>query len=145
MRKPFVAVVVIVAAAIFFGGHAAAQNPPTPQNPPKEAFELNTVLMECTFELEGRTVQGQDTIGTGFVMGRPIPNTPGKGRFVLITAGHVLYEMAGDNAILHLRRKLGENNWVHAPIPIAIRANGKPLWTKHPDADVAVIDRKSVV
>jgi hypothetical protein len=96
--------------------------------------------MSNQYELEGQNPQGQGTaIGTGFVMGRPVSTMPGKGRLVLITAAHVFNEMAGDNAILHLRRKLGENNWVHAPIPVPIRANGRPLWTKHPDADVAVI------
>jgi hypothetical protein len=138
MRK--LCLVVIVITAEFLAMNASAQNPPTPQNPPKqENLELNTVLMECTFELEGRNVQGQDTIGTGFVMGRPVPSTPGRARYVLITAAHVLNEIAGDSAILHLRRKLGENTWVHAPIPMPIRANGQPLWIRHPDADVAVM------
>ena len=140
MRKPTMVALVSVIGAAFLALEVSAQNPPMPQNPPKqEKFELNTLLMECTFEVEGRTAQGQATIGTGFVMGRPIPGTPGRARYVLITAAHVLDEMAGDSAILHLRRKLAENTWVHAPIPMPIRVNGQPLWTKRPDADVAVM------
>jgi hypothetical protein len=140
MRKPCVGVMVSVIVGAFFVVKASAQSPPAPQNPPKEEkLELNTVLMDCTFELEGRTAHGEATIGTGFVIGRPILSTPGKARYVLITAAHVLDEMAGDGAILHLRRKLGENTWIHAPVPMPIRANGQPLWIRHPAADVAVM------
>jgi S1-C subfamily serine protease len=116
-----------------------AQANPPPQNPPNQDMELNTVLMECTFAIEGKNAQGQSGIGTGFVLGRPYLNTPGKGRYVLITAAHVFSEAAGDFVILHLRRKTGENGFEHVPLPVPIRANGQQLWTKHPDADVAVI------
>ena len=106
-------------------------------------FELSTALMESTFKLEGRTAQGQPTTGTAFVMGRPYlhppENQPNKARYVLITAAHVLNEMQGDSATLHLRRKMEADTWVRLPFPIQIRANGHPLWTKHPDADVAVM------
>ncbi|HXH51198.1 MAG TPA: trypsin-like peptidase domain-containing protein [Terriglobia bacterium] len=78
-------------------------------------------------------------MGTAFIMGRPIPNVPDRGKYVLITAAHVLAEMAGDVAILHLRHKLAGDRWISAPLDIHIRANGRPLWTKHPSADVAVM------
>ena len=58
----------------------------------------------------------------------------------MVTASHVLTEMQGETAILHLRRKVDEktNTWVDAPSPVPIRANNQPLWIKHPEADVAV-------
>jgi len=106
-------------------------------------FELNTVLMESTFKIEGRTASGQPTIGTAFIMGRPYDKPPAdlptKAAHVLITAAHVLDEMQGDTAMLHYRRKVDANTWTRVPQPVPIRANGHPLWKKHPDADVAVM------
>lgn len=106
-------------------------------------FELNTVLMLSTFKIEGRTATGQPTMGTAFIVGRPLDkppaNDPYAGRYVLVTAAHVLEEMQGETATLHLRRKVDANTWVRVPHPVAIRANGQPLWKKHPDADVAVM------
>lgn len=106
-------------------------------------YDMNTALMKATFKLEGRTTQGQPTVATAFIMGRPYPHPPAdqpqKARYVLITAAHVLNEMQGDQAILHLRRKVNTDNWVRFPFPIPIRANGQPLWKKHPNADVAVM------
>jgi hypothetical protein len=59
----------------------------------------------------------------------------------MVTAAHVLNEMQGDAATLYLRRKVDEktNSWVAVPVPLAIRANGQPLWKQHPEADVAVM------
>src|SRR5947209_3835935 len=112
-------------AAIFvllFAGIASAQQPsnPPPTTPPQEPkteekdIELNTVLMESTFLIEGHTTQGA-TIGTVFVIGLPIPNTtPAVARYVMVTAAHVLEEMQVDTAVLHLRRKMDEKTitWV---------------------------------
>jgi hypothetical protein len=139
MRKLSVAVSTIVLAVAFFSLNASPQAPPPSQSAPVKPLELNSVLMECTFELDGRNAQGQETIGTGFVMGRPIPTSPAKGKYVLITAAHVFNDMSGDIISLNLRRKLGENNWIKVPFPLQIRTGGQPLWTKHPDADVAVM------
>src|SRR6266852_3590640 len=106
-------------------------------------YDINTALMKATFKIEGRTAQGPSTIGTAFVMGRPsahpLGDQPQKFRIVLITAAHVLNEMQGDQAILHLRRRVSTDNWVRIPFPIRIRASGQAIWKKHPDADVAVM------
>jgi S1-C subfamily serine protease len=115
-----------------------AQDAPAP--PKSQPLEINRMLMECTFMLEGNNAQGQRTLGTAFVMGRPIPNrVPPGGRYVLITAAHVLSEIAGDTATLRLRRKLGENKFEQVPISISIRMHSQPLWKQHPSADVAVM------
>src|SRR6266576_5847137 len=102
-------------------------------------YDINTALMKATFKLEGRTAQGQPTMGTAFVMGRPYPHPPAdqpqKFRIVLITAAHVLSGMQGDQAILHLRQKVSIDNWVRVPFPVTIRTSGQVTWKKHPDAD----------
>ena len=114
---------------------------PSPQQPPKEEqdIELNSVLMESTFLIQGQSSQGP-TIGTVFVIARPIPNSQ-LGRPVLVTAAHVLEQMQGETAVLYLRRKVDEktNSWEKVPYQLQIRANGQPLWKKHPEADVAVM------
>jgi hypothetical protein len=129
----------------FVWAHAQETKPTqiTPTAGSQDNTELNTVLMESTFRIEGRNVQNQSAMGTAFVMGRPCPsgtsNMAGKGRYVLITAAHVLQDIQGDTATLYLRQKVNETDWVRLPITVPIRMQGQPLWTKHPDADVAVM------
>lgn len=96
--------------------------------------ELNTLLMESTFKIEGR-----GSIGTGFLLGRPDPNQPGRSRAVLVTAAHVLEDAQGDEITLVMRRRRGPQEWERLPVTIPIRNGGVPRWTKHPDADVAVM------
>jgi len=71
-------------------------------------------------------------------LARPIPDHPSTAWYVLVTAAQVFEDMQSDNAILHLRRKVN-GGWVRMPTPVRIRANGQPLWRKHPEADVAVM------
>jgi S1-C subfamily serine protease len=117
--------------------------PPAAPPPPAtvEDIELNTALMESTFMIEGRGPQGS-ILGTVFIMARLISNvTPEAGRLVMITAAHVLEEMPGDVAVLHLRKKVDQktNSWIPFLSPIQIRVNGQPQWKRHPDVDVAVM------
>ncbi len=125
--------------SLLFGGVVFAQDRRL------EMTELNTVLMNCTFMIEGQAGPGQATLGTAFLMGRPYPgqeantNQGKRARYVLITADHVLEEMQGDSAVLDLRHQNDDGTWVRLPLPIPIRRNSQPLWTKNPDADVAVM------
>jgi hypothetical protein len=123
-------------------GDSFAQAPATTAPPTAPTattdFELNTVLMQTTFMIQGQNAQGQSLIGTVFVMGRPFPGQPTRGAYVLITAAHVLSDMQGDSAVIFLRMKL-DDTWSRVPFPIRIRSNGQPRWTKHPDADVAAM------
>lgn len=100
----------------------------------QRTVELNTILMESTFKIEGR-----NAIGTGFVLGRPYLKEPKKLRYVLVTAAHIFEENIGEHVIVHMRRKLDSSRWERLPRRIRIRANGQPLWTRHPEADVAVM------
>jgi hypothetical protein len=54
---------------------AQVQDKPAAQ--PQAETELNTVLMESTFRIEGQNAQNQTTMGTVFIMGRPFPNEAG--------------------------------------------------------------------
>jgi hypothetical protein len=82
-------------------------------------------------------------MGTAFIMGRPFQkppaNQPARAGYVLITASHILEDIQGDTAILHFRQKADADTWTRVLHPVHIRENGRPLWTKHPAADVAVM------
>jgi len=97
-------------------------------------MELNTILMESTFRLEGRGSQG-----TAFVLGRRYPKEPTKARYVVVTASHVLKEIQGESATIVLRHKTTTGKWERLPLTVKIRDKDRPLWTTHPNADVAVM------
>src|SRR6266481_2477746 len=66
--------------------------------------EFNTLLFQTTFKIEGPAEPRGVTLGTVFLMSRPIPESA-KFRTVLITARHVLEGIRGDSAMLNLRRR----------------------------------------
>lgn len=94
---------------------------------------LTTALMTSTIKIEG-----QGSLGTGFLLGQPLKTDPSRAAYILLTAAHVLADAKGDTAVLHLRRKVGDG-FERLPTPLAIRASGKPLWVQHPTADVAAM------
>lgn len=102
-----------------------------------EAEDLGTLLMNATFKISGKTSEGQ-TIGTCFIIGRPVPEDPNRGSYVLVTANHVLADIQSDTATLWLRTKV-KDDYVKTPWVVPIRREKKPLWSKHPDADVAAM------
>jgi hypothetical protein len=76
-------------------------------------------------------------------MGKPIDNT--KASYVLITAAHVLDEIAGDTATMKFRWKKEDNSISQKDFTFAIREQGKALYVKHPDVDVAALYTKMPV
>lgn len=58
---------------------------------------------------------------------------------VLVTAAHVFDQAAGDGAALVLRKRLPDETYARLDMPLVIRQQGQPLWSKHPRADVAVM------
>lgn len=138
MFRLSIALTLMVISVVLVPFTKAQDKPPeTPAEVPLDQRELNTALMESTFKIEGQAGQGKTT-GTVFIMGRPTSD-PKTLRYVLITAAHVLDGMQGDMAVLYLRRKVNETDWVLAPLALQIRASGHQLWIKHPSADVAVM------
>lgn len=105
----------------------------------EEIPDINTVFMRSTFKLVGKAAgRNQSNLGTAFILAKPSATEPKKAYFVLVTAGHVLKRMVGDEAVLSLRRKIGDS-YQKILFPIKIRKNGRPIWTDHPEADVAVM------
>ncbi len=108
------------------------------------AQELNTILMESTFKIVGKTkVDTLASVGTVFFIVRPYTDTARQGRVMLVTAAHVLEAIAADNAIVFFRKKVGPNTYVNTPTLFQIRDHGKPLWMHHHDPSVDIAAMKA--
>ncbi len=99
--------------------------------------DLTLQLINATVQIEQPASKDERTVGTGFVMADPGPD--GRPRTVLVTAAHVFELMPGDDARIGWRTEDAGGAWHYAPQTLHIRDHGKPLWTKHPDQDVAVM------
>jgi len=76
--------------------------------------ELNTILMESTFKIVGKTkVDTLASVGTVFFIVRPYTDTARQGRVMLVTAAHVLEAIAADN-----RDVFSERRWGLTPMSI---------------------------
>lgn len=102
-----------------------AEDQPEKENP--------NLVMESTYKIMGQN----GTIGTVFFVQNPSVKENSK-TLILVTAAHVLEKIDHDYATLFLRKKEG-NNYFSVPWLYQIRQAGKPLWMKHPEADVAVM------
>jgi hypothetical protein len=106
-----------------------------------EVEDINTVLMQSTFRIHGPAVDGTGTsVGTVFIVGRPIKDQPKRGAYVLVTAAHVLESIKGETGTLLLRQKSGDGTYKPFLYEIAIRdKKGNPLYVKHGTADVVAM------
>jgi hypothetical protein len=94
--------------------------------------DINTILMKSTYRIVGENGK----VGTVFILAKPV--STGGNYNVLVTAAHVLEDMTGDSAIIFLRRKEGDK-YIKTPYLYQIRQDGRPLWVKHLNADVAAM------
>ena len=101
---------------------------------PLRADDFSTQVMSATF-----MVVNPKSNAAAFVLSRPKPGKSDQFESVLVTAAHVFEQAEGDEVTLQLRSKKGEGEYQKLPMKLAIRAHGKPLWSKHPTADVAAI------
>jgi hypothetical protein len=89
-------------------------------------------LMAVTYK-----IANPDSTGTCFLISRPAKS--GQTETILVTAAHVFEKMSGANATLVLRNKEPDGRWLRKEVPLKIREKDAPLWTRHPDADVAAL------
>jgi len=136
LRRSTVLVLGVLLAAVAAGGWEPQQ--PTPPQQPAPQVELNTILMESTFRLEGKNAKGETLFGTSFLLGRPMTKDPSKLRFVLVTAAHVVEAFVGDQAVLVLRHRVN-GHWERLPVALPIRSNNQPLYVKHVVADIIAL------
>jgi hypothetical protein len=115
--------------------HADAVRPPSPSD------ELNTLLMHSTFFISGQKKNEplRASFGSIFAMALPKEGSTTEGTLILVTAAHVLNDIAGDQATLTVRRPKRDGTYEPYAVPIQIRRNDTPLYVQHPTADVAVL------
>jgi len=98
------------------------------------AEPLETVL-KATVKITNKS-----SSGTGFLVSGPRGQ---KGEFpqtILVTAAHVWEQMSGDECRLVLHLPEAESHlWQRTEQKLKIRSEGKPLWVRHRQADVAAI------
>jgi len=131
MNPSIVFRLVVIQFMVLLVGSAASGADDNKEN----QFEINTVLMESTIKIEG-----VGSSGTAFLVGRPfLRGTSNKSRFTLVTAAHVLDDIEGEVATLHLRQKAEDGRWTRIPTTVKIRNGKTPLYVRHKDADVAAM------
>lgn len=92
-----------------------------------EGFPLKVLWSTVKFINPGSTA-------TGFL----VTNAEGNKLF-LVTAHHVFERMRGNDCEVLCHRRDEKGEIVKSPQKLMVRKDGKPLWTKHPKADVAAI------
>lgn len=88
-------------------------------------------LLEATYRIADK-----DHSGTCFLVAPKVVDTVNPRRVILATAAHVLEQMSGDGCEIFLRRREDDGQYSRQQLTIAIRKDGKPLWTRHPDVDL---------
>jgi S1-C subfamily serine protease len=117
---------------------AQAAAPATTEQP----LEINTALMQSTFLLQGpsKVAPGKFSVGSGFVVGQPCGGAaPDRGAYTLVTAAHVLDEIAGEDLLILVRLKQPDGTWRPVKHFVKIREIDRDRWAKHPEADVAAL------
>jgi hypothetical protein len=98
-----------------------------------ESKEAIPEMMGLTYK-----ITNPDSTGTCFLISR-LAAEAGKTETILVTAAHVFEKMSGPEATLVLHEKKGDGQWIRKEVAIAIRQKDVPLWSKHPEADVAAL------
>lgn len=79
----------------------------------------------------------EKSTATGFVLTQERSQGP---RQVLVTAAHVLENTVGPETTLVYRNRDMSGAWQKQSLPLRIRNENQPLWTRHPTDDVAVLE-----
>lgn len=100
--------------------------------------EFSVAVIEATVMIEQQIGENRKAIGTGFLVTDTAPD--GHARVVLVTAKHVFEEMSRSRLQIGFRAEVNQE-WAYTPADLDIRTHqGRPLWTSHPERDVAVIE-----
>ncbi len=93
-----------------------------------EDDNFDTQLMRATV-----MISHAKSTAAGFILARA------DGKFILVTAAHVLEGTPGNETTVVFRRRLSEGAYLKELTKLAIRKDEKPFWTKHPTEDIAAI------
>lgn len=121
------------------------QTPPDPVPEPPiaalaaPAWDLTVGLIGATVQIDQNNGDATRRVGTAFLIAAP--RADGSPRTVLVTAHHVLNGMGAADARVGWRVEMPGGGWRFAPEPLRIRDEaGQPVWTRHPDRDIAVME-----
>ena len=103
-----------------------------------EQPDLGIVLMRSTFKLEGINRKGRPVFGTVFAIGKPTAGHKQQFTCALVSAAHVFEQISADTATLVLRAPHGVG-FKRMPLAVRVRQNGRPLWVRHEEVDVAAM------
>jgi hypothetical protein len=100
----------LLSMGIFFGPFTAtkAYSQEARTTLPAPSEELNTLLMHATFRIIGPSAKGAQKAATGtvFILTTPHPSGDMRlGTSTMVTAAHVLDDIAGDEASILIRRR----------------------------------------
>lgn len=103
------------------------------------AWDLTVGLINATVQVDQPLGDGTRKVGTAFLINAPRPD--GQPRTVLVTAAHVLEQMPSAGSRIGWRVQGADGGWRFDASPFVIRdAAEQPLWVRHPDRDVAVME-----
>lgn len=102
------------------------------------SWDMTVRVINATIQLDQSHGDGTRTVGTGFLVQAPRPD--GSTRTVLATAAHVLERMPAEEARVGWRYEGEGGTWRFAPEQLRIREAQTPLWVRHPDHDIAVME-----
>lgn len=91
--------------------------------------DLDTLLTRATVK-----ISHDSSTATGWVL-----TLKGGEQRVLVTAAHVLENTRADETEVIFHHQEEEGVYRRVVLKLALRKDGKPLWTRHPTADVAVL------
>ena len=116
--------VLLVSAPLLMG----ASPIPTPIPPEPD---ISTVLMQSTFEIKGPAGPNGASLGTSFVVGKPMLGDSNRANYVLVTAAHVVDSISGQQAVI-VGRKHDGDQWTEVPFTIRIRGEKKSALGAQP-------------
>ena len=101
------------------------------------AEDYATQALQATYK-----IIHNDSTATCFLVRDTKAGEDQKGNFeaILVTANHVLAQMRSATAVLLLRQRRDDGTYARREVTIPVRADENPLWTKHPQHDVAILD-----
>ncbi len=92
-------------------------------------------VLRSVLRISGSDGSGDPVFGTAFLM-------QGRGgasdQAWLVTAGHVLNRISGENAQITMRRQV-RGVFYGSPVQVKIRAGGRPLFFHNPELDLAAL------
>ncbi len=105
------------------------------------AIEWDVVANEPVEDLLAATFRiGQgDHSGTCFFVSFETFDPEKQRQIILVTASHVMEQMDQSTCEINLRTGNADRGYQKKGVPIKIRGEAGPLWTQHPDVDVATM------